>query len=440
MLLPFNNNSLSRFLIVALSRSKHQLYIAALSISIITSAFVFNGATIIDEVLNLFLAMLCVLILFTNTQKNKATFKNIKIEIVMLMYLLLNSIISLYLNSDNSKLRNYNESTLRFIVVYVAMIIFVFTFNTIPQDFSNVIKVSIILFSVNLYIWIMYWLILKFHGVNWELEQAKSYSGSTYAALLPAFGLLLHLVIFKNSSNKFLRTSFVVNYLLTLLATYMYSSRVLFGVLLIVSIILIVNMRKVIPVILFVISIIFVVFTQSIFTAGVSSNYQTVNKDKANFFSTEKFNEFKSSINFVFNPRLTDGDRSSQIKCSITLITDSASFKEEVFGFGQSVHKSMMYRCAGLDPSTPGAPARPVGIAAFILDYGLVGVCLGLLLFFKLVFLAFRSKNTFTNLVILFLIPGWLFVANVLDHSFIYIILFLNFIYRFNKQIGVSSE
>ena len=67
------------------------------------------------------------------------------------------------LNSDNSKLRNYNESTLRFIAVYVAMIIFVFTFNTIPQDFSNVIKVSIILFSVNLYIWIMYWLILKFY-------------------------------------------------------------------------------------------------------------------------------------------------------------------------------------------------------------------------------------------------------------------------------------
>jgi hypothetical protein len=356
------------------------------------------------------------------------------------MYLLLNSFISLFLNSNNSKLRNYNESTLRFIIIYVAVMIFVVTFNTIPQDFFNVIKVSIILFSVNLYIWVTYWLILKIFGVNWELEQAKSYSGSTYAALLPAFGLLLHLVLFKNSSDKFLRSSFIVNFLITLLATYMYSSRVLFGVLLIVSIILIVNMRKFIPVILFGISIIIVVFTQSIFTPGVSSNYQTITNDKTNFFSMEKFNELKSSINFVFSPRLTDGDRSSQIKCSINLITDSASLKEKVFGFGQSVHKSMMYRCAGLDPSTPGAPARPVGIAAFILDYGLMGVGLALVLFLKLVFLSCRSKNTFTNLVILFLIPGWLFVANVLDHSFIYIVLFLNYIYRFNEQIGLSSE
>jgi len=440
MLLPLIDNLLSKFSIVALSRSKHQMYLVALCISIITSAFVFKGATIIDELLNLFLAMLCILILLTNSQKYKVTIKNVKIEILLLTYLLVNSIISLFLNSDHSKLRNYNESTLRFIAVYLAIMIFVVTFNTIPQDFFNVIKVSIILFSVNLYIWVTYWLILKIFGVNWELEQAKSYSGSTYAALLPAFGLLLHLVLFKNSSDKFLRSSFIVNFLITLLATYLYSSRVLFGVLLIVSIILIVNMRKFIPVILFGISIIFVVFTQSIFTPGVSSNYQTITNDKTNFFSMEKFNELKSSINFVFSPRLTDGDRSSQIKCSINLITDSASLKEKVFGFGQSVHKSMMYRCAGLDPSTPGAPARPVGIAAFILDYGLMGVGLALVLFLKLVFLSCRSKNTFTNLVILFLIPGWLFVANVLDHSFIYIVLFLNYIYRFNEQIGLSSE
>ena len=425
---------------VSLSKTKHQLYLAVLCISIITSAFVFKGATIVDEFFNLFLAMVCLVILLTNKQKNTSTFKNIKMEIFFLMYLLVNSIISLFLNSDNSKLRNYNESTSRFIVVYVAMIIFVITFNAIPQDFSNLIKVSMILFSLNLYIWVMYWLILKFYGVSWELEQAKSYSGSTYAALLPAFGLLLYLVKFKNSSNKYLRTSFIVNYLITLLASYMYSSRVLFGVLLIVSIILISNMKKVIPVILFGISIIFVVFTQTIFTDGITNNVKTITNDKVSFISIQKFNDVKSSINFIFNPRLTDNDRSSQIKCSINLITGSASFKEEVFGYGQSVHKSMMYRCAGLDPSTPGAPARPVGIAAFILDYGLVGAGLGLALFLKLLFLTFRYKNTLINLVILFLIPGWLFVANVLDHSFIYIVLFLNYNYQFNKQIGVRND
>ena len=129
-----------------------------------------------------------------------------------------------------------------------------------------------------------------------------------------------------------------------------------------------------------------------------------------------------------------------QIKCSVRLITQSSSLKEKVFGFGQSLHKSMMYKCSNLDPSTPGAPARPVGFAAFVVDYGLLGIILALALFFKLMFISIRNRNSLINLIVLFLIPGWLFIANILDHSFIYIIIFLNYIYQFNKQIGIKRE
>jgi hypothetical protein len=199
-------------------------------------------------------------------------------------------------------------------------------------------------------------------------------------------------------------------------------------------------MKKFLPAILFGSLMIFAIFTQNIFTPGISSNYSPPVDKTISFFSVEKFNQLKTSINFIINPRLSDNDRSLQIKCSVRLITHSSSLKEKVFGFGQSLHKSMMYKCSNLDPSTPGAPARPVGFAAFVVDYGLLGIILALALFFKLMFISIRNRNSLINLIVLFLIPGWLFIANILDHSFIYVVIFLNYIYQFNKQIGIKRE
>jgi len=428
------------FLLVYVLKYQEKIYLAIVTISIVSSSFIFIGRSIVDEILNTLLAICCLVLLFKNKRKYSFCLKNIKIEILLLVYLILNSFFSLILNSENSKLRNYNESTLRFISIYLAVLIFVITLNTIPQDYSSLIKVSPVLFSVNLYFWVAYWLILEFNGVSWELEQAKTYSGSTYASLVPAFGLLFNLIVLNNNSNKSFKIFFIINYLITLLASFMYSSRVLFGVLVIVAIVIVSQLKKLLPALAFGIIIILVLFTQNIFTPGATSNYPVNINKKLSFFDVEKFNEFKNSITFINSPRLTDSDRSSQIKCSVNLITEQASLKEEVFGFGQSLHKSMMYKCSGLDPSTPGAPARPVGFAAFILDYGLIGISLALVLFFKLLYVSFRNRNFFVSSIILILIPSWLFIANILDHSFIYVVLFLSYIYHFNKQVGVKSE
>lgn len=431
---------ISILLIVYLFKHEDQIYLAILAISISTSNFIFDSRAIVDELFNILLAIFCLKVLFLNKRKYKSFFKNVKIEILLLVYLLLNSIFSLIINSENSNLRNYNGSTLRYISIYLAFIIFLATINIIPQNYLNVVKVSLVLLSANLYFWVTYWLVLKSQGVSWELEQGKSYAGSAYASLLPAFGLLFNLIMLKNNSNNLSKNLFIINYLLTLVSSYMYGSRIIFGILIIVAVIAIYNMKKFIPAILFGSLMIFAIFTQNIFTPGISSNYSPPVDKTISFFSVEKFNQLKTSINFIINPRLSDNDRSLQIKCSVRLITHSSSLKEKVFGFGQSLHKSMMYKCSNLDPSTPGAPARPVGFAAFVVDYGLLGIILALALFFKLMFISIRNRNSLINLIVLFLIPGWLFIANILDHSFIYVVIFLNYVHQFNKQIGIKRE
>ena len=432
---------ISTLLIVYVSKHEDQIYLVILVISISTNNFFFDGRAVVDEILNIFLAIYCLKILFVNKNKYKSFFKNVKIEILLLLYLLLNSIFSLIINSENSSLRNYNESTLRFISVYLVFIVFLVTINIIPQNYFNIVKISLILFSANLFFWVAYWLALTSQGVSWVIEQNKSPTGSAYSAVLLVLGLLLNLTVLRNNPNNFSKFSFIINYLLTFVVSYMYSSRLIFGSLILIGIIIII-IKKSSPAVLFFGGglIILLIFTQNIFTPGMlSNNTPPIDKNRS-FLSADKFNDFKSSLSFILNPRLTDRDRSSQIKCSISLITQSTNLKEKVFGFGQSLHKSMMYKCSNLDPSTPGAPVRPVGIAAFIVDYGLFGIGLALALLSKLIFNLIRNKNSFINLIVLFSIPGWLFITNILDHSFIYVILFLNYIYQFNKQISSRRE
>ena len=429
---------ISILLIVYVSKNEDQIYLAILVISISVNNFFFSGRAVVDEILNIFLAIYCLKILFINKNKYKSFFRNVKIEMLLLLYLLLNSIFSLIINSKNSSLRNYNESTFRFIIVYIVFIIFLATINIIPQNYFNIVKISLILFSANLYFWVAYWLVLTFQGVSWVIEQNKSPTGSAYSAVLLILGLLFHLTVLKNNPNNFLKLLFTINYFLTIIVSYMYSSRLIFGSLILIGIIAI---KKYTPaVLLFFGGLMILLFTQNIFTPGISSNYTPPIDKNRSFVSVEKFNDFKSSLNFILNPRLTDGDRSLQIKCSIRLVTQSPNLTEKVFGFGQSLHKSMMYKCSNLDPSTPGAPARPVGFAAFLVDYGLLGIILALALFFKLMFISIRNRNSLINLIALFSIPGWLFITNILDHSFIYVVIFLNYIYQFNKQIGIKRE
>ena len=429
---------ISILLIVYVSKNEDQIYLAILVISISVNNFFFSGRAVVDEILNIFLAIYCLKILFINKNKYKSFFRNVKIEMLLLLYLLLNSIFSLILNSKNSSLRNYNESTFRFIIVYIAFIIFLATINIIPQNYFNIVKISLILFSANLYFWVAYWLVLTFQGVSWVIEQNKSPTGSAYSAVILILGLLFHLTVLKNNPNNFLKFLFTINYFLTFIVSYMYSSRLIFGSLILIGIIAI---KKSTPAVLFFFGgLMILLFTQNIFTPGISSNYTPPIDKNRSFVSVEKFNDFKSSLNFILNPRLTDGDRSLQIKCSIRLVTQSPNLTEKVFGFGQSLHKSMMYKCSNLDPSTPGAPARPVGFAAFLVDYGLLGIVLALALFFKLMFISIRNRNSLINLIALFSIPGWLFITNILDHSFIYVVIFLNYIYQFNKQIGIKRE
>ena len=266
---------ISILLIVYVSKHEDQIYLAILVISISTNNFFFDGRAVLDEIFNIFLAIYCLKILFRNKNKYKSFFSNVKIESLLLLYLLLNSIYSLIINSENSSLRNYNESILRFNSVCLVFIIFLATISIIPQNYFNIVKISLIIFSANLYFWVAYWLVLKFQGFSWVIEQNKSPTGSAYSALVLVLGLLFNLTALKNNLNNFFKYLFVINYLLAFIVSYIYSSRVIFGSLIVIGIIIIIKIKKYSPAILFFGGglMILLLFTQNIFSNGISSNY-----------------------------------------------------------------------------------------------------------------------------------------------------------------------
>jgi hypothetical protein len=143
----------------------------------------------------------------------------------------------------------------------------------------------------------------------------------------------------------------------------------------------------------------------------------------------------KDSAQFINNPRVSDIDRSTQIKCANELIFKANNISEFLFGFGQSKHKSVMLKCYGVDQSAPGTGVRPVGYAAFLVDYGFLGVFLIILLLIKNLQSLYRVQGSILELSLVLFAPSCLLLTNAIDSSFIFCILFLNLIYNFRRNI-----
>jgi hypothetical protein len=115
-----------------------------------------------------------------------------------------------------------------------------------------------------------------------------------------------------------------------------------------------------------------------------------------------------------------------------------SSAKNLIFGYGQNNHKTVLVECW---PEIHRSIVRPVGYAAFIIDFGLFGIIMIALLFTKrvILILKFRTPGRLLFITLFTLLMMWSLVTNYLDHSFLYIVLFTNFFLDFSKSRYTNS-
>lgn len=347
----------------------------------------------------------------------------ISIRIIVISYFILNTLLSILFEFDVSKLRFLNIFVSLFILTAALEI-----WKTKSIRINSVVRKAL---YVNLFIWISYYVILRVFGIDWNYQQAVTYVGSTYAAFVPAIGLVMLLLFEQNTKVRNLSFGYLTYYAGSVVASQIYYSRVLEFAVVVTTLLAIIIKRNIIATVT-----VILVFMGSFSISGPAITLQDSNPSVVDMAKRTK-----SSINFIAKPRASDFDRSQQIRCSTKLIVFNEKFLVMLFGYGQNNHKTALKACteAKSGPVETGQIVRPVGYAAIITDFGLVGLGL-LLVLFALTFIRIRhEKGSLLYSVMLLQIASWSLVTNFLDHEAIFLILLMNLFGAMAREFRENS-
>ena len=400
--------------IFTLKKPNLTLYLMT-GISLLTTSLIVGGSyPAFDEILvfGVALALFVNQIKVTVQQNTKVTgIFNKKAEIVFILFLLLNSLFHSAID--------FEISNLRFVLLFGCLLLVVVFSAQIPQETRTLSVITLFCIKANLYAWVLYWILLKFLGVDWATEQAKTWAGTSYAALVPAVGLLLLFLIENENSRKIPSRSYHLYFFVSVVASVLYDSRVMSFAVYIVAFYLVFRIRSIRATVL-----LFVVLVIGQFIGNILVGNSPF---EANPFG--KFNSLSESIQFINNPRVSDLDRSQQINCSFSLVVQKSSWENMIFGYGQNAHKHVMRKCLlpENDVSVEKKLIRPVGFAAFIVDFGLLGLLLLMILVTKTILNALKSDFGVLKSLLILWILSWSFLTNNLDHLFVYLVLLFNF-------------
>ena len=412
-------------------KSPNKIYTWLSGISILTSSLIFDQKVpVVDEIIYVVLSIFCVIQLIRKPLWSiRELRKTSKVEISILVYLILNCVISFYFHHANS--------SLRFAVLFSTFLIFMIYIKSSQQNLESLSRNSIRFFSLYLYCWVAYWIVLAAIGIDWGSQQSKSLAGSSYAAIVPFVGLSALSYAYCFYKTNLINKLFWINFVTTIVASQLFDSRALYLSIFILSGYLLISKFSIKMATKLILSFVMALIVSNLL--GTLAPPQSTNTYKS---SSVQLENLKDSINFVDQPRVSDEDRSHQIRCATKLITRESRFVNLLFGFGQNNHKTELLRCYGLDPSTPGSGVRPVGYAAFIVDFGIVGV-LGILVLYikRMKQLLFREKSVLLSITLTLLI-FWSLITNYLDHSLLLLVLFLDYFSFFRQslqQVGSKS-
>ena len=321
---------LSTMLVFGYILKKPDLIVSVLvGISFLTTSLIIGGSyPAFDEIL--LIGVTCALIVnlikskSLEQDKNKRQLKN-RAGAFFILYLLMNTFRSLFVD--------FQISNLRFILLYGCLLLIILFIGKMPQDISRLIPITIFCVSANLYAWVFYWIFLYVINVDWASQQAQTWAGTTYAALVPSVGLLLLLFLDNDSKRKIPSLKYQLYFFTSVLASILYGSRVLSSATLLALIYLAFRRRSIKGT-----SLLFalLVMGQVIGALMVASN-SSINLSKSAVIvnPADQVKTLSDSIQFVNNPRSSDVDRSQQINCSTKLILLDSSLLNTILGYDE---------------------------------------------------------------------------------------------------------
>jgi hypothetical protein len=406
--------SLFAILLVRPAWSYYALTITSLGA---TSIIVAGSYPALDEILLTVISVTSCLAVIKGKVMLKSRFfqTSEKYKIFFVFYLLTNTTISSILH--------FEKSNLRFTLLFSNILILLITLPHLPQDKEKLSFLCSLSIKINLYIWVAYWIVLKFYNLDWAEQQSVSWAGTAYAAIVPSLGLVILLLIGKQSPVTKLPKGYLFYYSISVFASVFYDSRVLIFAVILSTLVVFIRLKSLRA--SFIVGAVFLVSqyaASAIMSNEISTNIRATNviNDLQEFSSS-----ISQSVQFINNPRTSDLDRSEQIGCSTRLLLFESTALEAIFGYGQNAHKRVMFSCLPdeLKNLNGGDPVRPVGYAAYIIDFGLVGIFGVLFLLLVVTRDLLRSKSGMYYIII----PFWLFsfslVTNNLDHTLVYQIL-----------------
>jgi hypothetical protein len=324
----------------------------------------------------------------------------------------------------------------------MSLILTLISIISIPQDTKRIPGVTKIAVKINLYVWVASWFILKFFGISWETQQSVTWAGTAYAAVVPAFGVFALLLIQKEKEQKIISASYGLYFFAAVMASQLYDSRVLtFSIVLSMVVITfhMKSLRKTFS--------IYLIFITGIITAGTliggsTSTAISGGGAKTAFSPSDVFKVFagypvnyakgaSSNANFVLNPQESDLGRSKEIRCATQIVFRKSKPLEMVFGYGQNSHKYVLEQCfnSKSEVNRGAGTVRAVGFAAYLIDFGVAGLFLALLLMLMTFRKFIYEKNAPILILASLLVFSHLLVTNFLESTFLYLLLCLNYLY-----------
>ena len=416
-------------LCIYINRNQRKIYLTVVSTSIATGSFILTGKyPAVDEILNVFISISCVYLVFVLKKENQLiiSINKIKLETFILLFLIVNTSIS-FLNSSNL-------SSLRFLLIFSTVLILVITVEVVKQDYSDIAKISFYLYSTYLLAWVGIWLVLAIFRIDWGSEQSILWAGSSYAALVPSIGIILMSISITNRKNNNLFKIFLVNYFFALTASRLYDSRILMFACILATLLLIKINFTVRNLLIILSTLILALSSSNLLASSLIEGRITKVSNTYKSLTDQLISTIKGGALLV-SAQSSDSDRKFQVDCANDLIFNRSDPFNSLFGYGQNNHKTQMLRCFSIDKTslTNISGIRPVGYAAFVIDFGITGLCLIFLLLVK----RFKSNNDANarlfSLLLIFML-SWVFYSNILDNYFIYLCLFLDYFSKFTKD------
>jgi len=417
-------------LYIMLKSTNYALNLIIFMATISNSFILFGKYPVFDELLAIWILVIFILsLLFQKNRKYFSSIFNFKIELVLLFYLLTNTLSSFVMNEK------VDFSNLRFINIYIILLILLFiscTFVYFNYDSFTFLKIGALFY---LYLWTFYWFILKILNIDWNEQQSVVWSGSVGASFIPAFASILVLKDFfaKSTFKKNLTLPFQIIILSTLCA-FLYESRILQAIcFFVISLLLFANFKF--KALLMSFSFILLL------TLPLALNFDRVKIEGIKTVTLNWYSNQIASSMFIINTRESDSDRERQLQCINSIILQNENLAKVLFGYGQNNHKQVLFNCKEIKDTLRSdlEYVRPVGLTSFAVDFGLVGLVLLISVFLKKSFILYLNKD-YISILALSILPIYLLLTNAWDIIIFNIILFTDFLLRQSKSCSSQNS